>query len=256
MSAPRFEDFFTHAICERRPFYNFGAGEWRHRFFNNIDIIHPRYPKNNPDIVFDAFVDRRLPLATGSAKIFYFSHVNEHLNNETNDNILAEAYRCLEPGGVLRIVFPDFDAAVRAYERQDFHFFYQLEPRHLVGDVMTLSILELFFKFFATRSITPSPKDGNRKYSIQEFRDILGEHGYEEAANYVTSTLNVEAQQKAPACHINWWNQSKIATFLRRAGFNIIAPSAYLQCLCPPMREARYFDVTHPEISGYVDAVK
>lgn len=52
-----------------------------------------------------------LPLADGSARAVYCSHVLEHLWPETIERVVDECRRVLAPGGVLRIVVPDLLAA-------------------------------------------------------------------------------------------------------------------------------------------------
>lgn len=42
-----------------------------------------------------------------SIDIVYASHLFEHLSLESADLFMKEAYRCLKPGGVIRIVVPD-----------------------------------------------------------------------------------------------------------------------------------------------------
>lgn len=49
-------------------------------------------------------------------KAIYSSHVLEHLPLHGAKNCLAESYRCLQPGGVLRISVPDLDAQIRNYD--------------------------------------------------------------------------------------------------------------------------------------------
>jgi predicted SAM-dependent methyltransferase len=42
-----------------------------------------------------------------SIDIVYASHLFEHLSLNSSDLFMKEAYRCLKPGGVIRIVVPD-----------------------------------------------------------------------------------------------------------------------------------------------------
>lgn len=57
----------------------------------------------------------RLPLADASADLVYSSHFFEHIPLDRVDGFLAECHRILKPGGVLRLVMPDFDDVCRQY---------------------------------------------------------------------------------------------------------------------------------------------
>ncbi len=48
-----------------------------------------------------------IPLKNDVATAVYSSHLLEHLDPATASNLLAECYRVLQPGGVLRVVVPD-----------------------------------------------------------------------------------------------------------------------------------------------------
>ena len=56
-----------------------------------------------------------LPFADGFAAAVYGSHVLEHLYFTEAKRLLAECFRVLEPGGVLRLVVPDLRAIVGEY---------------------------------------------------------------------------------------------------------------------------------------------
>ncbi len=50
-----------------------------------------------------------------SAQLIYACHVLEHFGRNTYKAALAEWFRVLMPGGVLRLAVPDFNAAARLY---------------------------------------------------------------------------------------------------------------------------------------------
>ena len=74
---------------------------------------------------FDALPDNILvhDLATGipfpsdSIDVVYHSHVLEHLDRNVANTFLTEVKRVLKPGGIHRIVVPDFERAVAEYAR-------------------------------------------------------------------------------------------------------------------------------------------
>lgn len=56
-----------------------------------------------------------IPFGSGSVDIVYHSHVLEHLDRPVGARFLTEMRRVLKPGGMCRIVVPDFESACRAY---------------------------------------------------------------------------------------------------------------------------------------------
>lgn len=78
-------------------YLQFGAGPHKHL------QIGP--PWQNFDIEVD--IRQKLPFPRGSAKFILAEHVIEHVQFSEGLKFLQECYRILEPGGVLRISFPD-----------------------------------------------------------------------------------------------------------------------------------------------------
>lgn len=60
-------------------------------------------------------VTRGIPHADRSVDVIYSSHMLEHLAPYEADALLAECYRVLKPGGLVRLIVPDFKAFARAY---------------------------------------------------------------------------------------------------------------------------------------------
>ncbi|MCB0331144.1 MAG: methyltransferase domain-containing protein [Bdellovibrionales bacterium] len=58
---------------------------------------------------------KQIPVSTASADVIYSSHMLEHLDRNEARRFLKEAYRCLKPNGILRIVVPDLELAVKDY---------------------------------------------------------------------------------------------------------------------------------------------
>jgi hypothetical protein len=56
-----------------------------------------------------------LPVAGGSCRAVYCSHVLEHLSLEDCRRALRNTYACLRPGGVFRFVLPDLEWLARQY---------------------------------------------------------------------------------------------------------------------------------------------
>jgi predicted SAM-dependent methyltransferase len=60
-----------------------------------------------------------LPFSNNSIRGIYVSHVMEHFDVETARKLFCEFHRVLKPGGVLRIVVPSLEYAVRAFLAND-----------------------------------------------------------------------------------------------------------------------------------------
>jgi predicted SAM-dependent methyltransferase len=59
---------------------------------------------------------KNLPFADSTLRVIFAEHFIEHLNPfEELSELLADCYRCLKSGGVLRVVIPDAEAYLRAY---------------------------------------------------------------------------------------------------------------------------------------------
>jgi len=60
-------------------------------------------------------VRKSLPFADNSLAAIYSSHMLEHLDRWTAAHFLDEAYRCLAPGGVIRLAVPDLNRKALNY---------------------------------------------------------------------------------------------------------------------------------------------
>jgi SAM-dependent methyltransferase len=60
-------------------------------------------------------LSKGIPFETGSVDAVYHSHVLEHLDRPVAREFLKETLRVLKPGGICRIVVPDFEFLCRAY---------------------------------------------------------------------------------------------------------------------------------------------
>jgi SAM-dependent methyltransferase len=70
----------------------------------------PRHPG-----VINHDLNKRLPFGDESFEVVYHSHVLEHLTKEQGKAFLAECFRVLKHGGILRVVVPDLERIARLY---------------------------------------------------------------------------------------------------------------------------------------------
>ncbi len=92
--------------------------------FLNIDA--------NPWQKLDLWLDVRcgLPFATGSVDSAYSTHMFEHFYPDELQRLLAECVRALKPGSGMRLVVPNLQSAIIAYQQKQNDWFYDSFPRH------------------------------------------------------------------------------------------------------------------------------
>lgn len=88
---------------------NVGCGRRFHEDWINVDLE----PADASVIACD--ITRGLPFDDNSLDAVYHSHVLEHLSPTAGQQLIAECYRVLRPGGVLRIVVPDLEQIAKLY---------------------------------------------------------------------------------------------------------------------------------------------
>ena len=82
---------------------------------------------------------RGIPYSDQSFDVVYHSHVLEHIDREAAPAFLAECFRVLKPGGVIRIVVPDLEVLARRYLAA-----VERLPNHGGFDAHTAAIDEIF----------------------------------------------------------------------------------------------------------------
>ncbi len=76
-----------------------------------------------------------LPFTNGQCQYVFLSHLLEHLFYPTDAmSLLEDIYRILAPGGVVRIVVPDIEQCIRAYQDNNAAFFQQRIEHWGAGD--------------------------------------------------------------------------------------------------------------------------
>jgi predicted SAM-dependent methyltransferase len=252
------------SIKEKR-FYNIGAAGFCHPYWTNIDLDtdHYRQYQKKAFINYDLMALLPLPIDSNSAEIVYSSHTIEHVTDEAAYNMFSESYRVLKKGGCIRITCPNARLEYDAYKRNDINFWYWRKLYSEPGTwekiyripLSQASIQQVFLHHFASQiseiDVNESPA---KKYSDKEITDIFLRYPMEEAFDYFTTQCKFDPVH--PGNHISWWTHEKLISFLRKAGFSGVYPSAYQQSSIAPLRDSSFFDNTHPELSLYVEAIK
>ena len=82
-------------------------GKVVHKTFKTVEY-------NNNNLVY-MNLNKRWPNKENSVDIVYASHLFEHLTLNSAELFLKESYRCLRPGGVIRVVVPDLYKICKRY---------------------------------------------------------------------------------------------------------------------------------------------
>jgi cephalosporin hydroxylase/predicted SAM-dependent methyltransferase len=88
---------------------NLGCGRRFHQDWLNLDIVPA-----GPAVIQHNLIEP-LPLDDATCSVVYHSHVLEHLPKDQAPAFLAECFRVLVPGGLLRIAVPDLETIARLY---------------------------------------------------------------------------------------------------------------------------------------------
>ncbi|MBI2353852.1 MAG: methyltransferase domain-containing protein [Deltaproteobacteria bacterium] len=93
-----------------KPVYvNLGCGNNFHSDWLNFD-----FSSHHPDV---SQVNLRsgIPLPDNHADVVYHSHLLEHFTKDEAPQFIAECYRILKPGGLLRVAVPDLETIAKLY---------------------------------------------------------------------------------------------------------------------------------------------
>lgn len=232
---------------------NVGSGGQMLSGFTNLDIGSTHYNARRVGsfVEYDMRADV-LPYPAGSVNLIYCSHVIEHIENEHVARFFGETARVLRPGGVLRVACPDasFLHQVSAFPNS----YWTWRWPHMEG--LNIKPQDLSQVDFLMREV-----------STNRFHESLGDDRLikDNSISFTTNLATLEADldrmtmgeqwsRERIGHHINWWSFEKVARF---AGgrFRYVIRSHHKGCVSHYMR-ARGFDLTHPEMSLYVDLIR
>lgn len=127
--------------------YNVGCGPVFAEGFLNIDVdlvswlkegriaegtpIAVEDKKNTYAMRYD--IRKGIPAGDNSLEIIYHCHFLEHLSNDEGFVFLTECFRCLRPGGVMRVALPDMELWCRNYMSGNTEFFEWYRQTNLDG---------------------------------------------------------------------------------------------------------------------------
>lgn len=223
-------------------FLNVGAGKWHHPRWTNVDNPRADYSKSlAAQMPHDLMSGAPMPVGDSSVDLIFTSHTIEHLNDRAVTRFLADAYRALKPGGILRITCPDIAIYVAAYRRGDRRFFIET----LNGQDLPYSNEQILLYSFA--GPLSAFHKGNELPKVSD-------SGLENLDQF-TDRIPDAIAAKYPRDHKAWFTVPKLLAMLGAAGFTA-HESRYGQSVSPIMRDTHFFDTTHPVLSLYVEGVK
>jgi SAM-dependent methyltransferase len=261
---PLYRSLYPASSVEQRRFYNVGAGAFFHPAWTNIDHASEWYGRVlGPILEHDLTSTVPLPVETSTAEIVYSSHTIEHVPDAAVGRLCREAFRVLKPGGILRITTgPDAETNFAALRRGDAEWFYADEGytrpgtyEHIFHAPATSVPLEErwlhhFASALAPNDRTPSPV----KFAAPEIREVINRLGFPACLDCFTQLCAHDARR--PGNHISWWTHDKLIALIRAAGFETVYRSAHGQSRAAVLRNTRFFDNTHPQLSLYVEAAR
>jgi predicted SAM-dependent methyltransferase len=96
---------------DKLPYLNLGCGSHFNRQWVNVDTL-----KSGEDVIAHNLLEG-VPFDDNSFEVVYHSHVLEHFQKNDAPKFIAECYRVLKPGGIIRIAVPDLEQIVNNYTR-------------------------------------------------------------------------------------------------------------------------------------------
>lgn len=187
----------------------------------------------------------QFPLKNDSVEMFYSSHCFEHIPDKYHEHNFSELYRCLKPGGVVRITTPDFDKGYEAAKNHLTDFF--------EGYICNKGedIYQGFIAYFCSDFLKGRLKTSDIRRSLEEMtkKDFIK-----------WGTIDVpEEWVKEQQGHVSIWYFEKFKKMLEGAGFRNFELSTPGGSNFEEMRGSGFawgFDNRFPEGSIFVEAHK
>ena len=205
---------------------NLGSGSgWQLSHWQEMDQIGGRH--------LDA--ETILPFDDSSIRWVYSSYFFEHIDDNTADNLIAESYRILKPGGILRIIVPDFELFIQKYLENDEKWYREITrstarpewEKYKVADCLSNLLLDWIANHDFEGSHGPycGPPIGVSEDDVKYKAKNCDTEDFCEWAQGLIQADDPHIQHN----HINWWDVQKFLIFFKASGFRIIFHSDYMQ---------------------------
>lgn len=177
------EDYPEDSIINRK-FYNVSAGGHGnsclidHPYWTNLDIDGSIFSETGKKyeveiVAYDMLQKDLLPIKDNSAEIILSKYSIEHVTNDAADFFFKESCRALKDNGVFRVVAPNVELDVRAYNNKDRSHFFWEEWMSKMPDVLghrmpinQASLEQVFISHFAANASTLHVSDNPDKLKI------------------------------------------------------------------------------------------
>lgn len=235
--------------CDDAIRINIGAGDWGCAGWTNLDYPSEWYKQaqSKHDFIPYNIREDSLPFADNSVKLIYCCHVVEHIENCYIEKLFQECYRVLQPGGVARFVCPDaeFLYDVSKFSNDYWKWRYSLISKE---KIKTCEPVDFLVQEIAT------PHAHEMGWNEVEYKSEFKKMDRDDFFDFITNNLEFEVEHVGD--HINWWTFGKFDRLMKKCGFATVIRSKYMGSVSGEMKNPYYFDVTHPQMSLYVEAVK
>lgn len=211
---------------------NIGPGKWFKKGWKRLDCY-----TNLTNFDIDLRKMTHLPLEDNVLEKVFSSHCIEHIEDTHLDILIKELYRCMQPGGVLRLSCPDADKALEAYRTGNMEWFNWLSKN---------SPEKMLINTFVSYEYGQTPQVADEL--IKEKFETL------EKEEFIRWCVAQADRTKPYIAHINGHYFDKLNKKLSEAGFANIKKSTYRGSEDKELR-GESFDL-YPEISLYIECKK
>ena len=258
LARKRFYSLLKRRLEREKVMVNIGGGLFFRPHWKVMDYISPYYPfaQRYIDYNVDLCNEPRFPFPDNSVSFFYSAHTLEHIPQEHCANVLREIYRCLKPGGAVRLTMPDYDLMREAVATGKKSYFAKLIDR---GHTMEEAVVEQIATAVLDEADPAEIRENYHTMSAQEFAD------------HYTSRASREQHKEQGGYHINWFTYEKLSAMLKAAGFATVyrsrpQGSRFMDLTGEggslttgnlfEIKRMLGIDTTHPDKSLFVEAVK
>lgn len=127
--------------------YSFGA------FLNKVPIVKFLAQKvlrtNWNKKIFIHNLSKKFPWEDNSVDYIYTSHTLEHFDREEGLHFLSESYRVLKLGGIIRILVPDLEVAIKKYLDKEIKAEYFIERLGVLTKKSNSRLKNILYKFIS-----------------------------------------------------------------------------------------------------------
>ena len=194
-----------------------------------------------------------IPYEDGSVDNIYVSHVIEHIETIFVKRMIAEAYRVLKPGGVLRLVCPDGKFLFEVSQFQNEYWTWRhksfSDQKLYDTDWANIDQYDFLVRETCSQKCRYYKNKGNEKIDINLLKPLT----YDQYKNKVTKGAHFRSN--FPGDHINVWEFDSLKEIGEHIGFRHIIQSKKWGSVSAVMQRT-IFDKTAPQTSLYVEMIK